>query len=575
MNQFFKFPRFIIICLIFTASIITIGINLLPLEADPPDFKFQFVEIYEKFFEKQAKQEGVVYVAQRERAHAAEFPVFKNKDIVRIFIIGGSVGYNFGYFDFANYLKQIIPGKNFQIINCGVGVYDSYRETLVIKEILLYKPDLVVLFSGNNEFRLKPWVNLPAYYINKHLRQFKYYRYLQESLSNTPFFRNKISCYRSHEEIIKDFTSNIQRSVKLVKSKGVPFIICTLPINFRDCAPGGRRPADSQFLQSIFLLEKGKYKEAINNLEWYLDRCPQDTFGLYFLASAYEASGDYAKAKQLYLQSVEADFGRGRTLPSLNAIIRQISVDQKIGLADLENAFMDTCEHGLIGKNQFYDHCHWHFAYNQLVAESIIKVILQKPGVYAKIVSASRPVKVPALSSFSPPSLSSIVQLEGRIDERIRNAASEVYILNSSFSNASFISERAISFLKMLYEIDPKIIWNIQYQRGQIENALLNNVWTKENIVKFGIDSKWPRLLTHIGETYRRLGNYERAFLLTDEAISLNKTDHLPYLVRAFTYYQIGDLAKARQSLNDAKTICAQDPEVLSFENILSAKRLP
>ena len=572
MNKLFR-PTHFIICLIFIAIIITIGANLLPLEPDPPDFKFRYVDIYNKFFKKQIKQGQIVYVTQRDRTRPGEFAAIKTNNTIRIFIVGGSAGYNFGYFDFANYLKLIAPDKDFQVINCGVGAYDSYREALVIKEILLYKPDLIILFSGNNEFGLKPKINLFVYYINKYLRRFKYYRYLQESILNRYYDKTKTSCYRNHEEIIKDFTLNIQRMAMLIKSRNIPFIICTLPVNFRDCAPGGRRPADRQYLKSVFLLEKGEYKAAINAFERYLGDNRMDAFGLYFLASAYESSGDYLKAKELYLQSVEADFGRGRTMPSLNAAIRQVGADNKIGFVDLENVFMSTSEHGLLGKDQFYDHCHWHFAYNQLVAEYIVRAMLQKPQVFAKIVLYSACSKPRA--PFSPPQLTNIIKSEGRIDERIENVAAEIYILNASLSSTSFISERAISFLKMLYEIDPEIVWNIQYHREQIENGLLNSIWTKANTVKFGINMKWPCLLTHIGEMYRRFGIYDKAFFYTNKAISLNRIDHLPYLVDAFTYNRMGDFMQALQSLNHAEAICVNDPEVVSLKNILSAERSP
>jgi len=570
VNKLLKPPQ-LIICVIFVAIITTICANLLPLEPDPSDFKFKYIDIYKKLFKKQTKQGKIVYVTQKERTHPAEFTALKTKNTIRIFIVGGSVGYNFGYFDFANYLKQIVPDKDFQVINCGVGAYDSYRETLVIKEILLYKPDLIILFSGNNEFGLKPKINLLAYHINKHLRRFKYYRYLQESILNYCYNKNKTSYYRNHEEIVRDFSLNIQHTIALVKSRDIPLIICTLPINFRDCAPQGRRPADKQYLQSILLLEKGEYKAAINTLEHYLVNNPRNAFGLYFLASAYESIGDYVKAKQLYLESVEADFGQGRTLPSLNAIIRKVSKDKKIEFADLENAFMSTSVHGLLGKDQFYDHCHWHFAYNQLVAEYIVKAMLQKPEVYAKIVSYSANSKTPL--PFSPPLLSKIVASEGRIDERVENVAAQVYILNASLGNGSFISERAISLLKMLYEVDPETVWNIQFHRERVEKGLLGNVWTKEDTLKLGVNMKWPLLLIHIGEMYRRLGIYDKSFFYTAKAISLDKTSHLPYLVNAYTYNRIGDLIKALQSVNHAEAICADDPEVVNLKNILKAER--
>ena len=58
-----------------------------------------------------------------------------------------------------------------------MGAYDSYRERLIVKEIVRRAPDLLVLMSGNNEprvdagppsarlilaLRLRRWLGLPA-----------------------------------------------------------------------------------------------------------------------------------------------------------------------------------------------------------------------------------------------------------------------------------------------------------------------------------------------------------------------------------------------------------------------------
>ena len=92
-----------------------------------------------------------VYAPQRLYNRATEFFVVKAPDTIRIFILGGSIVENWGSRDYGNYLEDfeniledLIPGKDFEAINCGMGAYDSYRISLVEKEILSYQPDIIM-----------------------------------------------------------------------------------------------------------------------------------------------------------------------------------------------------------------------------------------------------------------------------------------------------------------------------------------------------------------------------------------------------------------------------------------------
>ena len=87
------------------------------------------------------------------------FTAEKKPGTFRIFCFGDSTAYGHpfdGRTAFPRWLGELLaacaPGKNFEVINAGGISYASYRIVPLIKEALRFGPDLVVIYTGHNEF---------------------------------------------------------------------------------------------------------------------------------------------------------------------------------------------------------------------------------------------------------------------------------------------------------------------------------------------------------------------------------------------------------------------------------------
>ena len=88
-----------------------------------------------------------------------EFPADKPRNGLRVFCFGGSTVYGHPYKGetaFPKWLELELaatnPTRSCQVINCGGVSYASYRLAPLVKEVLHYQPDLVILATGHNEF---------------------------------------------------------------------------------------------------------------------------------------------------------------------------------------------------------------------------------------------------------------------------------------------------------------------------------------------------------------------------------------------------------------------------------------
>jgi len=77
----------------------------------------------------------------------------------RLFCLGGSTTYGRPYFDgtsFCGWLRELLPAADrrtaWEVINAGGISYASYRVANVAKELTRHEPDVLVVYTGHNEF---------------------------------------------------------------------------------------------------------------------------------------------------------------------------------------------------------------------------------------------------------------------------------------------------------------------------------------------------------------------------------------------------------------------------------------
>ena len=531
-----------------------------PFESYPPGFDHQYVEIYKDFFKKQYLPDGtVVYKAQHSYLDSWHFPAHKDKDTKRIFILGGSVARGFDEHFFKNFLEGLIPNMKFEIINCGIPSYDSYRTSIIHKEILDYNPDLIILLSGNNEYYIPVRVNLLAYRTNRLLRRLWVYRIPQDRIlkDNRMFsIHNRIS----KESRLANYKNNLKIMTHRAKKRKIPMVVCTLPANFRDCPPTGT-PLwhEREYFFAWHAFENKEFEEAIKRFRQFLITYPEDPFGYYYLAQCYDALQDYSQAQQYYLKAMALDANPGdRCPPQRNEAIRQVSLQEGIILTDLEKAFIEISPHGLVGRELFLDNCHWWKEYNHLVCNKIIGSLIKYNKTHPKPIFTPldkwRYDKFLIEQDFLKMKLANLKRRPLRL---VSGVYQTLLLRNLNYHEGSMSGrERFVSFLNIAYYFDPNLFDDIAFLKEQIFIFRdIYRMFRSEKILS-NFDNPWPVFLCHAAEAFRRLGLYPKAIEYFNEAINLNPDIWLPYLGRGIAYYEIGQVEKAQRDFKmaDKKT---------------------
>ena len=505
--------------------------------------KYIYEDIHKRLFLKKRAADGsFVYQArQRHQLGDLSFPAHKKEGTKRIFVIGGSVVQDVrgDALLFSQALELSIPGQKFEVICCGLGAYDSYRDSLVQKEVLAYEPDLIILMSGNNEFLPPVKVNLLFFRVNALLLHLRSYRFMA-GLIRGHIGRPAVS----PQARLLNFEKNIETMAARAKKAGVPMALCTLPADLRDTPPLINEPPweEKLFFAGWFAFDNADYSSAARYLQAFCADKPQDAHGHYLLARCYEARREYQKAREYYVKAVELDMPDGRRMTaSRNELIRTICYRRDLILVDLEKLFMGLSSHGLIDSRYLRDHCHWWVEYNGLVLQEIVS------RVHAYDKNHTQPVFSAAWDEKNLYWLQSRpLTEEGGRGRGFLKAIIAFSLIYNYHSESSF-NEPAAAYLDQARQFDASIFDDRQWLKTEFFKRLQSNWWMRDSAGS--LDTFWPDYLAHVGESLRRQGLYRESLGYFDQACTLQPGLWSARLGRAVAQYNLGRTEEAQGEL--------------------------
>jgi tetratricopeptide (TPR) repeat protein len=293
------------------------------------------------------------------------FLVNKPAKAFRVFVLGESSAAGYPYMpngSFSRYLQQrlesMYPDYTIEVVNLGITAINTYTIRDLMPGILDQKTDLVVIYTGHNEYygalgvgsvetlgNSRFFVNMALY-----LNRFKTFELLRDVIRSVKgsvapsegektegtlmsrIAKNQYIAYNSdvYKAGLKQFEGNMRDILQMAKDKNVPVILGTLASNLKDQKP---------FVSA----RNGNYPAASE---------------IFTKAQAEYGKGNYEKAKFLFKQARDLDELRFRAPEDVNTIIYKLASEYNCKLADFEKEFEQKSPNGIIGDNLMTDHLH-------------------------------------------------------------------------------------------------------------------------------------------------------------------------------------------------------------------------
>ncbi len=311
-------------------------------------------------------------------------PAQKSPDVFRILCVGGSFMMGFPYaqpeganpgefsipFWIEHELSWRLPKQKIEIINLAGLAQNSSRVLSIVKKSELLQPDLLIVATGNNEGNLAPTR------FNDALHQWVLYRAMKKVLTR-PTENAKRPMFTPQdadvEKIETQYQQNIVKLVDLCKSRKIPLVLATMPINLRykdyvvDTHPGGAmEPTDDPGInKGLKLMQACRYQEAIDAFA----KSEHPVYAMHYMGRCYQALKQYDRARELFKGAVQLN-PLTRTKPTYNEFLRKLPPRDGLYLIDLEKGVEEKSVGGIPPEKFFLDYCHLAWWGNYMMART-------------------------------------------------------------------------------------------------------------------------------------------------------------------------------------------------------------
>jgi len=270
-------------------------------------------------------------------------------------------------------LQDAWPDRKVEVINLGTTAVASFPVLEMMTEALQFSPDLLVIYTGHNEFfgtygvasigraGGKPWLLRATRFVHS-LALVQAWTKLTTSKSsegNVTLMERMVGrAYVSPNDwsrtaAANNLHHNVREMIRRCQERGVPVLVCTQPSNERDLAPIGPEKTGDPSARAQFQTGQSLY-----------------------------ASNKFAEALAAFQQARDLDTMPWRATSTANAAIRRATQELNAPLCDVEGAF-HTHSPGGIGWELMDDHVHPTLRGQALIAQTILQSLAQQTGMPA------------------------------------------------------------------------------------------------------------------------------------------------------------------------------------------------
>jgi len=352
------------------------------------------------------------------------FSAKKGTNEFRIFCLGGSTvqGRPFAIeTSFTTWLELNLqaadPSRQWQVVNCGGVSYASYRLVPILEEVLAYEPDLIILYTGHNEFledrtydhikEMPPLVTRSMELLSG-TRSFTLLRagYLglrgAAAVEGRPVlgpetdaileYRGGLQEYHRdakwRRDVVEHFRHNLRRMVQMTSDAGVGMLLINPVCNLRDCPPFKNQHRDgltaeqeqqwNSLLHEAQTLRGTNIYQATELVNQALQIDDQHAGVHYVLAQCYEDMGRFEEAKQEYIAAKELDVCPLRILEPMNRAVLETARRTETPMIDVRDMFERLSEGGIPGSYYLVDHVHPSIAGHRLIADALTEELIRQ-----------------------------------------------------------------------------------------------------------------------------------------------------------------------------------------------------
>lgn len=345
------------------------------------------------------------------------FRLPKPPDTRRILVVGGSTVIGFPYtadLAFPRLLQsvlqaQLADGATVEVLNAGITALNSSSEAAVVREGLACDPDVIVVYSGHNEFygpggvasgagslepewfrRLAAWRRLRIVQLGR--RVIGYRHVPTEDLMERLSADRRIPLDGAlFQRAVARWEQNLRTIKEAAQARGIPLVLVGPVCNERDqppleaAIPSASTPDEPEWQslvrQAERLLRYDQPAAALPALQSAEAAAASSAIVQYRLAQALDRLGNPEEAARHYALAVDQDETRFRAPTAFRTAMAKLAKEPSssvVAYCDLRKALAVSDQSGIPGRTHFFEHVHFTWEGNVVVAQAIGAFLLEE-----------------------------------------------------------------------------------------------------------------------------------------------------------------------------------------------------
>ncbi|MFK7736136.1 MAG: hypothetical protein AB8B50_08920 [Pirellulaceae bacterium] len=345
----------------------------------------------------------------------AAFKRSKPAGTLRVFALGGSTTQGEPYSTetafphWAGICLEAAMDRDVEVINCGGLSYASYRVLAILREVIEYEPDLILIYTGHNEylehrsfegFDPDSWRTRSTGFLSR-LRTVALVRQLWAGDSSRPEplvrnptrltrevdalldYRGGLDEYQRGSQpdaaIVTQFEWNLRQMVGVCRARGVPVHLVSPVSNIRDCPPFKIEPSpelegseldafQSKWLTAKKSSDSGQAKSTSMEV---LRRDAEHAGANFILGRLLCEQGNPAEAAEYLWRALDGDVCKLRATRELVNVVHQLAEELQVPCLRAQELFEARSRDGLVGDQWLVDHIHPSVEGHQAIGEEL------------------------------------------------------------------------------------------------------------------------------------------------------------------------------------------------------------
>jgi len=511
------------------------------------------------------------------------FSFEKSPNTFRIFCLGGSTMASFPFeqnarlhFQLKKKLSILYPEINFEVINVAMSAVNSFTVLDFARELVNYKPDLFLIYTGHNEFYGAMGIgsvqsigkNRQIIHTYLKLMRFKVVQLLKTVIDQIRGIFQKpypethpdqtLMEMIVNEQVIslnsKDFTiasenfrKNLIDIINISRKHKIKILISSLVSNLNSIAPFQSNFSEdfpkekqlkwkSKFSLGMKALQTEDYFEAYKHFI-ELEKLKQNSAKLsYYLGKSLEGLCQFEKAREKYKRACDLDGLRFRAPTVFNEIIHQTGSSLEVPIVEMEEVFAQNSTNGIMGDQFFFEHVHPDFDGYNLMIENFYDAII-----------SNNLINFPAT-----------------------NQSKSSNKMPTDFANFSYITDfdREIGNIKI-----SRLLKRWPFRSDQFDHSLINS--ELDSLIQGFVfpylarQISWEDARYRLAEYYENNGNLDKAMKEYDILSLVSPDNYYPHFKKANIYFLSNQLLRVEESLNEVIKRNNQSAAVFSKKGVL------